>query len=200
MKRLFAISVVMLLSTAMFFVVVCAGAGPVAKPFQAMWTGTIYVLGPCPDTTNFPIGAAQAINVGKGVSTLAGNSNFISSYCTSCTSPTETPPYYCNEMAGSGWIIMTAANGDALHLEITEVTVDLTKVPPEWTEHETVVGGTGRFVGMEGNKSVSGGTWTFKTDPFPYGESIPPKPPVLYQLPPQGWIGTTQGTEGWSTN
>jgi len=189
MKRLFAITVVMLLSSAMFFVVICAGAGPVTKPFQAMWTGTIYVLGPCPDTNNFPPGAAQVINVGKGVSTLAGKSDFISSYCTNFL-----PPNY-NTAEGSGWAILTAANGDALHLLIT-VTLDLRTNPPSWTEHETVVGGTGMFKGAAG-ESDSEGTWTLGTDPFPYGESIPPIPLVLYRQPPQGWTGTT---EGWSTN
>ena len=196
MKRIFAITVVMLLSSAMFFVVVCAGAGPVTKPFQAMWTGTLYVLGPCPDTNNFPpaLEAAQVINVGKGVSTLAGKSDFISSYCTYCTNPNSNrPPLYCDALDGSGWVILTAANGDALYLEITSVTVNLTTAPPQWTELETVVGGTGKFVGMEGNKSVSGGTWTLGTDPFPFVPGIPP----LLILPPQGWTGTT---EGWSTN
>jgi hypothetical protein len=178
----------MLLSSAMFFVVVCAGGDPVTKPFKGMWTGTLYVLGPCPDTTNFPDGASLTINVGKGVSTLAGQSDFIFGYCTFCTEPTNVPPFFCNTMDGSGWGMITAANGDAIHLVITTVAVDLTTFPPQWTEHEIMVGGTGRFEGAIG-ESDSGGTWTFETAPFPFGADIPPQ---LFQ-PPQGWVGTSEG-------
>ena len=184
MKRLFAITVVMLLSSAMFFVVVCAGAHPVEKPTQGMWTGTIYVLGPCPDTTNFPLGAAQVINVGKGVLTHTGKSNFISSSCSYFTSETSAE--------GSGWAVLTAENGDTIHFSI-ELTLDLSTNPPSWTEHETVVGGTGRFEGATG-ESDSEGTWTLGADPFPYGLNGSPDeiPPRLFQAP-QGWVGTTEG-------
>lgn len=187
MKRLFAISVVMLLSSAMFFVVVGAGAGPVEKkPASGMWSGTIYDVGYCAgSTTEAPV--IQAINVGKGVSTLTGKSDWFSVVCTYCTIPNQNSPFGCDEMSGSGWAIITAANGDKLHLEITDVGVDLTAIPPIWTEYETIVGGTGRFDGASG-ESDSNGTWTSGIL-FPSGENIPP----LLILPPQGWVGTNEG-------
>lgn len=179
MKRHLAITAAMLLCSAIFFVVVCAGAEMVAVPTQGMWTGTGYILGPCPDTANFPPGAFQVVNVGQGLLTHAGKSNFISSYCTYFTSETS--------MEGSGWMIITTSNGDTLHLSI-EVTDDLSVTPTRWTEHETVVGGTGRFEGATG-ESYSGGPSTFGTDPFPFGGSIPP---ALLQAP-LPWAGTTEG-------
>jgi len=188
MKRLFSITLVMLLSSAMFFVVASAGAGPVEKkPASGMWSGTIYDVGYCAGSTNeAPI--IQSINVGKGVSTLTGKSDWLSVFCSYCTIPNvNRPPFYCDELAGSGWAIITTADGDKLHLEITEVGVDLTATPPSWTEHETIVGGTGRFDGASG-ESDSNGTWTSGT-PFPSGENIPP----LLILPPQGWAGTNEG-------
>jgi len=172
----------MLLSFAVFFVVVCEGADPVTKPFNAMWTGTVYVSERCADP-NFtsPIQGPifQTINVGKGVSTLSGKSDWFSVVCFYFTSGTA--------MAGSGWGIVTAANGDMLHVRIQN-TVDLSKDPPEWAETETTVGGTGRFEGATGI-GESGGTWTLGTDPFPYGSGILPG---LLQSP-QGWEGTTEG-------
>jgi hypothetical protein len=189
MKRLFAITVVMLLSSAMFFVVVCAGGDSVTKPFKGKWTGNLYVLGPCPDPS-FQPGYSQGINIGKGVSTLTGESDFLFVYCTICSEPTNTPPYFCNTINGSGWGIITAANGDALHVEITYLEIDLTDPVPQWTELETLVGGTGRFEDATGS-SDSHGIWTLGTDPFPFGNN-PSIPPQLLQ-PPQGWVGTTEG-------
>jgi hypothetical protein len=200
MKRLLAITVVVLLSSAMLFVVVSEGAGlfggkfgssigaaagPVEKPSKGMWTGTIYLLGPCTDPAFPPEAqAVQAINIGKGVFTHTGKSNFLSSYCSYFTSETSAE--------ASGWAILTGENGDAIHLSI-EITLDLSVRPPRWTEIETVVGGTGRFEGAIG-ESFSEGTWNLGTNPFPYNlngsaDEIPPK---LFQEP-QGWVGTTEG-------
>jgi hypothetical protein len=182
MKKSFAITVVVLLSSAMILVGVCKGADPVTKPSKAIWTGTIYVSERCadPNFTGPPSAPIfQTINVGKGVSTLSGKSDWLSVICGYFTSETT--------MAGSGWGIVTAANGDTLHVRI-ESTVDLSTVPPKWAETETVVGGTGRFEGATGI-SESEGTWTLGTDPFPYASGI--LPGLL--RPPQGWEGTTEG-------
>jgi hypothetical protein len=176
MKRLFAITVVMLLSSAMFFAVVYAGPGPVTKPFKAKWTGTLYTVGLCFDEWPPTGNLVQTINVGKGVSTLTGVSDFLFVYCIDATYG-----------VGSGWGILTAASGDTIHVSVEELAVDLTKDPVEWSETELILGGTGRFEGAIGS-SFSHGTWTSGTDSFP-GTSIPP--PLLEA--PQGWVGTTEG-------
>jgi hypothetical protein len=177
MKRLFSITLAMLLSSAMFFVAVSAGGDSVTKPFNAKWTGIIYVTGFCTDTT-FPPGAVQAINVGKGVTTLTGESDWISGYCFYQDTATS--------MVGSGWGIITTPKGDTMHASVS-VSADLSKNPVEWRETEYTLGGTGRFVGATGT-SESYGTWTSGTNLFPYGAGIPPN---LAQ--PQGWVGTTEG-------
>jgi hypothetical protein len=183
MKKLVTVTVTTLLSSAMFFVVVCAGADPGVKPTHGKSTGTIYMVGPCTDTA-FPLGAVQNINIGKGVFTHTGKSGFFSSSCTYFISQTSAE--------GFGWAIVTAENGDTIHLSI-ESTVDFSVTPPRWTEHETIIGGTGKFEGATG-ESDSGGTWTLGTDPFPYNLNGSPDeiPPLLLQ-PPQGWEGTTNG-------
>ena len=48
MKRLFSITVVMLLFSVMFFVGVCVAGGPVTKPLKAKWTGTTLQCGRLP--------------------------------------------------------------------------------------------------------------------------------------------------------
>jgi len=179
MKRLLTITSFVLLFSALFVVAAGAGADQGRRPIQGKWTGTDYFVGPCPDTTNFPPGAFLAVNIGQGVMTHIGKSNFISVGCVYFTSETS--------MEGSGWMIVSASNGDTLHVSI-ESSSDLSVTPGRWTEHETVVGGTGRFEGASGETDTEG-IFAPVTDPFPFGESIPP---ALFQ-PPSPWIGTTEG-------
>jgi hypothetical protein len=91
---------------------------------------------------------------------------------------------------GSGWGVVTTANGDTIHVSITDLTLDTSVTPPEWSEIETIVGGTGKFENAIGT-SFSHGTLTFDTDPFPT-EFLPPLSPTLLERP-QGWIGTSEG-------
>jgi hypothetical protein len=180
MKRLFSIASVMLLFSAIFFMAAGAGADMVSHPTHGMWNGTDYLVGPCPDTNNtFPEGALLAVNIGQGVMTHIGKSNFISVSCLYFTSETE--------VAGSGWMIVTTSNGDTIHVSI-DFTNDLSVPPGSWTEHESIVGGTGRFEGATGESDTEG-IFTPVTDPFPFGGSIPP---ALFQAP-SPWIGTTEG-------
>ena len=140
MKRIFAVTAAMLLSTAMFLVVECGAGDPVTKPLKARWSGVDYAVGPCLDPDpSLPPGAFQVFNVGKGVATITGESGFITVSCTAFSSVAI--------VVDSGWMILTASNGDKLHARI-EGTTDL--ATGEWTETEWVVGGTGRFKNATG--------------------------------------------------
>jgi hypothetical protein len=173
MKRLIAITGAMLLSTAVFFVAASAGDSMVTKPVKGQFSGTDYTVGVC---TN---GEGLVVNVGKGVATEFGESDLLAVGCISCTDST------CESF---GWMIVTAANGDALHLE-TYGTTNLEN--GEWTEVETVVGGTGKFKNATGDL-VTKGYFVLPTDPdlfFPWNTSILPS--LLQE--PTFWVGTTDG-------
>ena len=182
MKRLFSITPVMLLSLAMFFVAVSAGGDLVTKPFKAKWTGIIYVTGPCTDSS-FPPYAVYVINVGKGFTTLTGESDWLSGYCAYPPDPINNPTY----LIGSGWGIVTTSNGDRMIASVS-VSADLSN-PPEWSETELTLGGTGRFEGATGGMSESFGTYTSGANPFAFSGGT--ESPV--QAPPQGRVGTTEG-------
>jgi hypothetical protein len=148
MKRLFAITVVMLLSSAMFFVVVCAGgalkansnsSAVVERPFIGTWIGgsTFHFPSTCP--ADKPL---LAIATAKGIATLTGACEWDATYC-------------CNPTAGEcvGTAKITAANGDEIHLTLTHIFNPKTG---DWTQNETIIGGTGRFEGATGSGSSSG--------------------------------------------
>ena len=141
MKRHLAITAVMLLCSAVFFVVVSAGAGPVV-PWKGTWEGGSNFIIPatnCPDGFNI-----LAIATGKGNMTLGGASEWIS---TNCCEPTG----HC-----VGTAIITTANGDQIYLSLTH---DFNPVSGDWIQNEEIIGGTGRFVGATG-ESMSSGTST----------------------------------------
>lgn len=182
MKKSFAIIVAVLLSSAMFLVGVCVAGDPGTKPFKAQWSGTIYAMGPCVDPDPIlPPGAFQILNVGKGVATITGESEFVAVGCTAFASATST--------VSSGWMILTAANGDKLHIRI-EGTLNL--ATGVWTEKEWTVGGTGRFENATGY-SESGGNIITPTSPdlFPFGADPAIKPALLAE--PTFWVGKTDG-------
>lgn len=180
MKKSFAITVVVLLSSAMFLVGVCVAGPPAStptKPFVGQWTGTLYNVGVCvPD-----IGKVLTVNFGQGSATVLGPASFVFMYCIDPIT-----------LSGEGWGIVTTANGDKLYSKITNLTVTL-GTPTTWSEHEELLGGTGRFENVRGDTDSSG-IWT-TADGFPIGFTVPP--PVLLTIPPdtgvQNWIGTTIG-------
>lgn len=177
MKRVFAITVVTLLFSVIFLSSVCVAANPVSTPTKARWTGILYDVGFCAGSTDSaPI--TYTVNIGHGASSVMGEANFLFVYCIDLSTFT-----------GSGWGIVTTANGDTIHITIPEVAVDPTKNPPEWSETEVINGGTGKFENAIGS-SISHGTWTSGTDTFPFGTSLVPP---LVVMPPQGWVGTSEG-------
>lgn len=142
MKRLFALTAVMLLSSAMFFAVICAGAD--TRPSKGTWSGNNYIVGTCP----VPAGAALSISVGKGYSTLTGASDWFSVTCTDLATG-----------HGEGNAIITAANGDVLYLLISIDITGLSEPVGTWVQTSVVTGGTGRFADATG-ESTSNGTIT----------------------------------------
>lgn len=141
MKRLFSITTIVVLCSALFFVVVCAGADPVV-PFKGSWSGgsTFYFPSNCP--ADKPL---LAITTAKGVATLTGASKMDATYC-------------CNPSTGycEGTSKITAANGDEIHLSVVH---NFNPLSGDWTQDEVITGGTGRFKGATG-ESMSSGTST----------------------------------------
>jgi hypothetical protein len=183
MKKSFAITVVVLLSSAMFLVGVCVAGPPEStptKPFVAQWTGTLYNVGVCVHD----ISKVLTVNFGQGSATVLGPASFVFMYCVDPIT-----------LSGEGWGIVTTANGDKLYSKITNLTVEFGNpgTPTLWREDEEVLGGTGRFENARGD-SKSTGILT-SAEGFPVGFTVPP--PMLLAIPPdtgiQNWIGTTTG-------
>jgi N-methylhydantoinase B/oxoprolinase/acetone carboxylase alpha subunit len=144
MKRHLAITVVLLLSSAMFFVVVCAGADPVAVPLKGTWKGGSNFIFPAPSSCPAD-SVMQAIATAKGNMTHTGESEYLSPVC-------------CNAVGQCvGTAIITAANGDALYLSVTHF---FNPVTGDWSQSDVIIGGTGRFEDATGT-STSSGTSTF---------------------------------------
>lgn len=162
MKRFFAITVVMLLSSAVFFVVVCAGADPVVKTFKGTWTGKTFLLG-----QGGPCGSSETLDfaIGKGVNTLTGASDWLSVSC-------NQPPDQYGRIESVGWAIITASDGDELHISTWGVITFVSQTSATWYQESDIVGGTGRFEGASSDTpTISTGVFDLVTDPgaFPPG-------------------------------
>jgi len=144
MKRHLAITAVMLLCSAVFFVVVCAGADPVAVPLKGKWEGSANFIFPAPSSCPAD-SVMQAIATAKGIMTLTGASEYLSPVC--CKADGQCV----------GTAVITAANGDALYLTVTHF---FNPVTGDWSQSEVFIGGTGRFEDATG-MSTSSGTSTF---------------------------------------
>lgn len=135
MKRLFAITTVLVLCSALFFVVV----SPAAEiHFDGKWWGKSYVFyhPACPATN--PL---MFISVGSGVTSLMGGVNWFGMVCldTALT-------------GGTGTAIISKPNGDALYL-LLSLTLN---ADGSWTESEEIVGGAGKFMGYTGTSDSNG--------------------------------------------
>jgi hypothetical protein len=177
MKRTLALTTLLFLFSMLFIVGVCVAGNPVSKTMTADWTGTLYNVGVCPlDPSRI-----LTVNVGNGVASgPLGSSRFLIVYC---INP--------GDLTGYGWGIITTAKGDKLHLSISNLMVNTAVDPPEWSEEEEIVGGTGMFENASGG-SFSQGTWTSGAAAFPGTSPGPSYPPPLLR-PAQGWVGTTVG-------
>lgn len=142
MKRCFAITIAMLLSSAMLFVVVCAAAP--ATPTVATkgtWSGIGYNVG----QGSCPAGQLQTMAIGKGFMTFTGASEWFSQGCLDPQSG-----------AAGGTAFITAADGDVLFLTINIQLIPDTADSGTWSQTEDIIGGTGKFEGATGTGSSSG--------------------------------------------
>ena len=144
MKRLFAITTVVVLCSALFSVVVYAGA-----EVQGSWSGKTYL------TSNPCDGGQQFLAIGKGHLNLIGAGTWVSF---GCLSGIFTTP------VGIGSAIITTATGDDLYLNIRITFTYTGDRIGTWHQDEITVGGTGRFKGAQGVSS-SDGFFNWLTEP-----------------------------------
>lgn len=156
MKRTLAITTVLFLFSALFFVCVCPAGDE--RSLKGSWSGEMYVMGPGAglDTGLCPVGTLLVISIGKGVSSHSGASDYFGALCWRQIGDTT--------MEGEGFAILTGANGDKLFTNaiLTSYDVGNPTGTGSWVESETVTGGTGKFEGATGT-SYSEGTWTLIT-------------------------------------
>jgi len=138
MKRVFAITTVLVLCSALFFVVV----SPAAEiHFDGKWWGKSYVFfhPDCPDETPF-----MFTSIGKGVTSLMGGVDWFGMVCISLVPGSPR--------VGTGTAIVSKPNGDALYLLLSLTIYD----DGSWIESEEIVGGAGRFMGYTGTSNSNG--------------------------------------------
>jgi hypothetical protein len=162
MKRLFAITSAMLLSTAMIFVVVCAAGD--TKPMRGVWSGKAFFF------ESFEAPMYIIVN-GKGNATQLGKTDYFAYLVPNDTD--KHPDYYLR-----GGAVDTAADGDALYLEIY---FKDDPVSGTWEQIDEIVGGTGKFAGASGN-TTSSGTYVIDMEPS-----------ILPYIPSITWAGTSKG-------
>ena len=128
MKRLFAITVVTLLSSAMFLVVVCAAGPPI--PTIGTWKGTT--------TTGAPTGSCLSAGgvalisaEGKGVASPWGAGSWVGDpTCLFILIPAGSYVDGKQVFQGSGTATITSANGDEIYLEEVFTLVGNLVAPP----------------------------------------------------------------------
>jgi hypothetical protein len=107
--------------------------GTVPVPFKGSWTGETYILGYCPD------GRLHYIDVSpRGHMTHLGKATWLADVCLDLS---VFPAY------GTGTGVVTAANGDEIHMALT---IEVNTLDWTWKETEHYAGGTGRFVDAVG--------------------------------------------------
>ncbi len=146
MKRLFSITLVMFLSSTMFFTVVYAGEHEGVIPVKGTWSGITSFLG----QGNCPSGSIMIQSIGKGVMTLTAASEWVGA------------PACLDQATGfaSGTAVIIVANGDALYLTSgIQFTFD-SATSGSWVQDTIGYGGTGRFAGT-GGTSHSWGEFHF---------------------------------------
>jgi len=169
MKRLFAITTVVILCSALFFVVVCAAGPPI--PTIGTWKGTT--------TTGAPTGSCLSAGgvalisaEGKGVASPWGAGTWVGDpTCLFILIPAGSYVDGKQVFQGSGTATITTANGDEVYLEEVFTLIGNLIAPPapatdaqgQWTQDIDITGGTGRFTNAYGH-AFSSGVWTNNND------------------------------------
>jgi hypothetical protein len=134
--------------------VLTIGAGSAAAPsptkswksWNGTWIGDATIVGKCEN------GGQLFVESGVGFVEQMGKSKWSDKYCMDPTTWT----------ASGRNAVITAENGDKVYLKITLLFTWTSRTAGNWVEHETVIGGTGRFAAASGG-SHSAGTFTLTT-------------------------------------
>jgi hypothetical protein len=117
------------------------------RSWNGTWVGNATIVGDCKN------GALQFVETGVGFAEQAGMSKWSDKYCMDATTWT----------ASGKDAVITAENGDQVFMKIELLFIWNSKTAGNWVEHETIIGGTGKFAKATGG-SHSRGTFTL-TDP-----------------------------------
>jgi hypothetical protein len=126
-----------------------AAAGGPAKSWRswnATWIGNATIVGKCENE------GQSFVESGVGLVEQMGKSKWSDKYCMNPRTWT----------ASGRNAIITAEDGDKVFLEITLLFTWTSKTGGNWVEHETVIGGTGKFAAASGG-SHSAGTFVLTT-------------------------------------
>ena len=116
----------------------------VTRTYNATWpSGNTTILGSCENPA-----LLLFVDSGTGHCEHLGNTTWSSTYC--------VDPVTWN---GSGIGVTTAANGDEVRFQIALRFIWSSPSGGTWSEADTALGGTGRFVGATGS-GTSNGTFT----------------------------------------
>jgi hypothetical protein len=120
---------------------------PTVRSWHGTWVGNATIVGNCKN------GVLQFVESGVGYAEQAGMSKWSDKYCMDPTTWT----------ASGRSAVITAENGDKVCMKIELLFIWNSKTAGNWVEHETIIGGTGKFAAATGG-SHSRGTFAL-TDP-----------------------------------
>lgn len=113
------------------------------KSFNGTWVGNGTIIGNCED------GKLSFVETGVGFVEQAGMSKWSDKYCMDPTTWT----------ASGRKVVITAENGDKIFMKVEILFVFTSETTGNWIQHETIIGGTGKFAEATGG-SHSRGTFT----------------------------------------
>jgi hypothetical protein len=110
------------------------------KPWNGTWIGSATIVGKCED------GTQKFVETGVGLVEQMGKTTWSDTYC---MDPTTW-------IASGKDAVITAENGDKVFLKITLLFTWTSQTSGNWTEAETIIGGTGRYAAATGDSHSRG--------------------------------------------